>query len=248
MSFKDQIIKERLPKHVAIIMDGNGRWAKQQNKHRLVGHQQGVESVRNTIEAALELNIPYITLYAFSTENWSRPTEEVDGLMSILVDAIEHETPLFMKKGIKLKVIGDIAAMPPKVQQKLNMVIEKTANNTALTLVLALSYSSQWEIVNAVRNIAKQVEAGNLKAEDINSEIFTNHLNTADIPDPELMIRTSGELRISNFLLWQLAYAELYFTSIYWPDFTEEAFYKALVDYQSRERRFGKISEQLNNN
>ncbi len=245
MSFKDKIIKDRLPQHVAIIMDGNGRWAKQRNKHRIIGHQNGVEAVRNTIEAAGELNIPYITLYAFSTENWNRPEDEVLGIMTLLVDVIEHEMPGFMKNNIRLKTIGNIDAMPEKVQERLNAAINETAKNTGLTLILALSYSSQWEIINGVKSIARKVKDGEINVDDINNDLFTNHLNTAGIPNPELMIRTSGEFRISNFLLWQLAYAELYFTSILWPDFSKEEFYKALVDYQSRERRFGKTSEQL---
>ncbi len=248
MSFKDKIIKEKLPQHVAIIMDGNGRWAKQRNEHRIVGHQNGVETVRSTVEAAGELDIPYVTLYAFSTENWNRPEDEVLGLMSILVDAIEHETPTLMKNNVRLKTIGNLATMPENVRKKLNATIEKTSKNTGLTLILALSYSSQWEIVNAVKSIAKKVENGQIKSQDIDDNLFANHLNTAGIPNPELMIRTSGELRISNFLLWQLAYAELYFTPVFWPDFTKNEFYKALLDYQNRERRFGKTSEQLNDN
>ncbi len=248
MSFKDKIRKDRLPRHVAIIMDGNGRWAKQRNEHRIVGHQHGVEAVKRTIEVAGNLGIDYVTLYAFSTENWNRPQDEVLGLMSILVDALEDNTPLLMRNNVRLNVIGNIADMPENVREKLNTVISKTAENTGVTVILALSYSSQWEIVNAVKNIAEKVEKGEVKSSEIDNNLFANHLNTAGIPNPELMIRTSGELRISNFLLWQLAYAEFYFTPIFWPDFTEEEFYKALVDFQNRERRFGKISEQLNNN
>lgn len=248
MSFENKIRKDRLPKHVAIIMDGNGRWAKQRNEHRIVGHQHGVEAVRETVETAGELGISYLTLYAFSTENWNRPEDEILGLMEILVDAIEHETPTLMKNNVRLKAIGNLESMPEKVRNKLNESINKTAKNTGLTLVLALSYSSQWEIVNAVKNIAAKVDNDTINVDAIDNDMFANHLTTAGIPDPELMIRTSGELRISNFLLWQLAYAELYFTSVFWPDFTKEEFYKALLDYQNRERRFGKTSEQLNDN
>jgi len=248
MSFKDKIIKERLPNHLAIIMDGNGRWAKMRGEHRIIGHQNGVEAVRQTVEGAAELGISYLTLYAFSTENWNRPQDEVLGLMSLLVEAIENETPTLMKNNVRLKAIGDLESLPKEVIDKLQGTIDNTANNTGLTLVLALSYSSRWEIMNAVGKIAEKVQSGELKPENINESIFENHLTTSGIPDPELMIRTSGENRISNFLLWQLAYSELYFTDLFWPDFTKEELYKALLNYQSRERRFGKTSEQLNDN
>lgn len=248
MSFKDKIIKERLPNHLAIIMDGNGRWAKMRGEHRIIGHQNGVEAVRQTVEGAAELGISYLTLYAFSTENWNRPQDEVLGLMSLLVEAIENETPTLMKNNVRLKAIGDLESLPEEVREKLQGTIDNTAKNTGLTLVLALSYSSRWEIMNAVGKIAEKVHSGDLAPEDVNESIFESHLTTSGIPDPELMIRTSGENRISNFLLWQLAYSELYFTDLFWPDFTKEELYKALLNYQSRERRFGKTSEQLNDN
>ncbi|PKQ65643.1 isoprenyl transferase [Labilibaculum filiforme] len=245
MSFKDKLVKEKLPTHLAIIMDGNGRWAKMRGEHRIIGHQNGVESVRQTVEAAGELGISYLTLYAFSTENWNRPQEEVLGLMSLLVEAIENETPTLMKNNVRLQAIGDLASLPIEVREKLQGTISNTSTNSGLTLVLALSYSSRWEIVNAVKNIASQVKAGDISLEEINSDLFSNELTTKGIPDPELLIRTSGENRISNFLLWQIAYSELYFTELFWPDFNKEELYKALFDYQSRERRFGKISEQI---
>ncbi|WP_421918216.1 isoprenyl transferase [Marinifilum sp.] len=248
MSFKEKIIKEKLPSHLAIIMDGNGRWAKMRGEHRIVGHQNGVEAVRQTVEGAAELGISYLTLYAFSTENWKRPKNEVLGLMSLLVEAMENETPTLMKNNVRLMAIGDLNSLPNEVKDKLNGTIDTTAANTGLTLVLALSYSSRWEIVNAVKEIADKVENQQLSVDDIDDSIFENHLATAGIPDPELMIRTSGETRISNFLLWQLAYTELYFTELFWPDFTKDELYKALYNYQIRERRFGKISEQLTDN
>lgn len=248
MSFKDKIIKERLPNHLAIIMDGNGRWAKMRGEHRIIGHQNGVEAVKQTVEGAAELGISYLTLYAFSTENWNRPKDEVMGLMSLLVEAIENETPTLMKNNVRLQVIGDLGSLPEQVRAKLNGTISTTASNSGLTLVLALSYSSRWEIVNAVKNIAGEVAKGELLPDQISNAVFENHLTTKGIPDPELLIRTSGENRISNFLLWQIAYSELYFTELFWPDFTKEELYKALLNYQNRERRFGKTSEQLNDN
>jgi undecaprenyl diphosphate synthase len=247
MSIKNKIVKEKLPKHLAIIMDGNGRWAKMRGEHRLVGHQNGVEAVKQTVEAAGELGISYLTLYAFSIENWNRPKEEVLGLMSLLVEAIENETPTLMKNNVRLQAIGDIDSLPQEVKEKLNGTISNTSSNSGLTLVLALSYSSRWEIVNAVKNIAGQIQKGDISLEDIDADLFSNHLTTKGIPDPELLIRTSGENRISNFLLWQIAYSELYFTKLLWPDFNKEELYKALFDYQNRERRFGKVSEQINN-
>lgn len=248
MSFKDKIIKEKLPTHLAIIMDGNGRWAKMRGEHRIVGHQNGVESVRQTVEAAGELGISYLTLYAFSTENWNRPEDEVLGLMSLLVEAIENETPTLMKNNVRLQAIGNLQSLPEEVREKLEGTIKNTSQNTGLTLVLALSYSARWEIVNAVKNIAEKVEKGELNSSEINDDLFSSELTTVGIPDPELMIRTSGENRISNFLLWQLAYSELYFADVFWPDFSKEELYKALYNYQNRERRFGKTSEQLNEN
>jgi undecaprenyl diphosphate synthase len=247
MSITDKIIKDRLPKHIAIIMDGNGRWAKERGEHRIVGHQNGVEAVRQTVEGAAELGISYLTLYAFSTENWNRPEDEVLGLMSLLVDAIEHETPTLMKNNVRLKAIGDLRTLPEEVKSKLNGTIEKTRVNTGLTLVLALSYSARWEIVDAVKQIALKTKDGELSIEDIDASLFENHLTTKGIPDPELVIRTSGEYRISNFLLWQIAYSEFYFAKLFWPDFNKEELCNAILDYQNRERRFGKISEQVNN-
>ncbi len=245
MSLRNKIVKEKLPIHLAIIMDGNGRWAKMRGEHRIIGHQNGVEAVRQTVEAAGELGISYLTLYAFSTENWNRPKDEVLGLMSLLVEAIENETPTLMKNNVRLQAIGDLASLPVEVRDKLEGTISNTSNNSGLTLILALSYSSRWEIVNAVKNIASQVKNGDVSLDDINSDLFSNHLTTKGIPDPELLIRTSGENRISNFLLWQIAYSELYFTELFWPDFNKEELYKALLNYQNRERRFGKISEQI---
>ena len=247
MSFKNKIIQEKLPSHLAIIMDGNGRWAEMQGKHRIVGHQNGIEAVRQTVEGAVELGISYLSLYAFSTENWNRPQEEVQGIMSVLVEAIENETPNLMENNVRLKMIGDLNSLSNKIRKKLEATINATSANTGLTLILALSYSSRWEIVNAAKSIAGKIEKGLLNTKDINDSTFENHLSTAGIPDPELMIRTSGEKRISNFLLWQLAYAELYFVKLFWPDFTKEELYKALYNYQNRERRFGKTSEQLDN-
>ena len=248
MSVLNRIIKEKLPTHLAIIMDGNGRKAKMRGEHRIVGHQNGVEAVRSTVEASAELGISYLTLYAFSTENWNRPQDEVLGLMSLLVEAIENETPTLMKNNVRLQAIGDLESLPLEVREKLQGTISNTSNNTGLTLVLALSYSSRWEIVNAVKNIANQVKNGELSPDQIDFDLFSNELTTRGIPDPELLIRTSGENRISNFLLWQIAYSELYFTELFWPDFDKEELYKALLNYQNRERRFGKTSEQLNDN
>lgn len=241
MSLKEKINPAKLPQHIAIIMDGNGRWAKQQGEQRIYGHENGVKSVRDTVEAAAELGVKYLTLYAFSTENWNRPKEEVMALMSLLVHTISAETATLNKNNIRLQAIGDLKSLPADCYAELNEAIEKTKNNSRTTLVLALSYSSRWEIVNAMREIA----AKKLDPKDISEETITSHLCTADMPEPELMIRTSGEHRISNFLLWQLAYAELYFTDKLWPDFRKEDLYEAILDYQNRERRFGKTSEQL---
>ncbi len=245
MSVKDQLIKERLPKHIAIIMDGNGRWAKKRGNSRVFGHKNGVKAVRAVTEAAAELQIGYITLYAFSTENWNRPKLEVDALMSLLVSTIASETKTLMENNVRLGVIGCVENLPKDVRKKLMQCIENTSVNTGLTLNLALSYSSRWEITEAVKKIVQSVKDNNIKQEEITADVVSNFLTTSGIPDPELMIRTSGELRISNFLLWQLAYAELYFCDTLWPDFTKEDFYLALLDYQGRERRFGKTSEQL---
>jgi len=242
----DVIDKQKLPKHVAIIMDGNGRWAKERGKDRLFGHQHGVLSVRDVVEGSAEIGIQYLTLYAFSTENWNRPVNEVNGLMELLVSTIKKEAETLKKNGVRLYVIGDMESLPDYCVQELHEAMEITAGNDRLNLILALSYSSKWEITHATKKIAQKVKDNVLDIADINEEVFKQHLATAPFPDPELMIRTSGEHRISNFLLYQLAYAELYFTHTHWPDFRKENFFEAVLNYQNRERRFGKISEQLN--
>ena len=242
----DAIDKSRLPKHVAIIMDGNGRWAKKKGNPRIFGHQNGVEAVRDTVEAAAELGLEYLTLYAFSTENWNRPRTEIDALMTLLVSTINKETKTLLKNNVRLNAIGDLNSLPNNVAKKLNEAINKTSTNTGLTLNLALSYSARWEILNAVQQIANDTKDGFLTPEQIDDELFSKYLTTCDMAEPELLIRTSGECRISNFLLWQIAYAELYFTDTLWPDFRRNDFYEAILDYQGRERRFGKISEQVN--
>jgi undecaprenyl diphosphate synthase len=248
MDLKPAIDKNNVPQHVAIIMDGNGRWAKQQGEDRIFGHHEGVNSVREIVEACGEIGVKYLTLYAFSTENWNRPKEEVDALMELLVSTISLETPNLNKKGVKLQVIGDIESLPKSCQEELQESINITSGNSTVTLILALSYSSKWEITNAVKEIAKQIEEGTIKSSDVNSRLIEKYLNTSQWPDPELMIRTSGEHRISNFLLWQLAYAEFYFTDTLWPDFRKQDFFKAILAYQNRERRFGKTSEQISQN
>ena len=245
MNLKDQLNQEKLPKHVAIIMDGNGRWAKQHGKPRIFGHRNGVTAVRETTEVAAELGIQFLTLYAFSTENWNRPKIEVNALMSLLVETMRKEISTLMDNNIRLKAIGDIDKLPRKTHRALLEGMETTASNDHMTLILALNYSSRWEIHEAVRKISRAIEKGELDSSDINPELFQNSLTTAGIPDPEFMIRTSGETRISNFLLYQLAYTELYFTKTLWPDFRKEHFYQALLDFQNRERRFGKTSEQI---
>jgi len=237
--------KSRIPTHVAVIMDGNGRWAKQQGKNRIFGHKNGVKSVRDTIEAAAEIGVKYVTLYAFSTENWNRPKDEVSSLMELLVFTINKEIKTLMDNDIALQAIGDLESLPKLCLRELRKAIEKTSSNKKMTLILALSYSSKWEIINAVKKLAKQVEDKKISVTDIDEAAFSQNLCTANVPDPELLIRTSGEHRISNFLLWQIAYAELYFTDKLWPDFRKPDFYKAIADYQKRERRFGKTSEQL---
>jgi undecaprenyl diphosphate synthase len=242
---KDQINKEKLPRHIAIIMDGNGRWAKKHGKIRTAGHQSGVISVREVVEGAAELGVSYLTLYAFSTENWNRPDYEINALMHLLVGTINKETDGLIKNGIRLAAIGNIDALPSKAKKELLSAIKKTAHGTRMTLVLALSYSSKWEITEAMKQIAVKVEKGLMKADDVNESNIAAHLNTYEMPDPELLIRTSGEFRISNFLLWQIAYAELYFTEKLWPEFRKNDLYEAIVDFQKRERRFGKISEQI---
>lgn len=247
MSLKDKIDMTRLPNHIAIIMDGNGRWAKEKGEDRLYGHLHGVESVRNIVEGAAELGIKYLTLYAFSTENWDRPEYEVSGLMELLVDTIHNEVPTLNKNNIRLHVIGDVNMLPDAAKDELKEALHETSTNTGLNLIMALSYSSRWEIANAVKQIAADVKANKLSAEDINQETIKHYLATKDFPDPELMIRTSGEYRVSNFLLYQLAYAELHFTNTLWPDFRKENLYTAILDYQGRERRFGKTGEQVKN-
>ncbi|MBP3585998.1 MAG: isoprenyl transferase [Paludibacteraceae bacterium] len=245
MDYKQQIKKERLPRHVAIIMDGNGRWAKKLGMMRVLGHKQGVNVVREITEEAAQLGIQYLTLYAFSTENWNRPKEEVDALMSLLVNTIVNETATLMKNNVQLLSIGDLNRLPDDAKRNIQDCIAKTSMNTGLKLVIALSYSARWEIIQAVKNIAQSVKNEDIQVEQIDEQVFSAALTTKEMPDPDLLIRTSGELRISNFLLWQLAYAELYFTDCLWPEFTKEEFYKAIVDYQGRERRFGKTSEQI---
>jgi len=244
-SLPELLNKERLPRHIAIIMDGNGRWAKEKGEDRLYGHYQGVESVRDIVEGAAELGIKYLTLYAFSTENWDRPADEVSGLMELLVTTIRKEVSTLNKNNIRLHVIGDLNMLPEHARNELQEGLDMTAANTGLNLVMALSYSGRWELLEAVRNIAKAVKSGELDPAEIDEQTLQNNLSTHAFPDPELMIRTSGEYRISNFLLYQLAYAELYFTDVCWPDFRKKNLVEALLDYQQRERRFGKISEQL---
>jgi undecaprenyl diphosphate synthase len=246
MGFREQIDQNRLPEHIAIIMDGNGRWAKNQGKFRVFGHESGVLSVKDVVEGCAELGIRYLTLYAFSTENWNRPIDEVNALMELLVSTINQETKTLNKNNIRLNAIGDIASLPQKCIEDLKQAMEGTAGNTRCTLTLALSYSAKWEITEAAKKIARMVKEEKIDLADINEELFSTQLTTTNIPDPELMIRTSGEHRISNFLLWQMAYTELYFTETFWPDFRREDLFEAIVDYQKRERRFGKISEQLN--
>ena len=245
---KDIVLdKNRIPKHVAVIMDGNGRWAQQKGEMRIFGHTNGVNSVREALTAAGEIGVEYLTLYAFSTENWNRPKEEIAALMDLLVQSIYNEVYELNKNGVRLRTIGDVDILPSSCQSALKDAIERTKNNNSVTLILALSYSSRWEISKAVQKMANQVIKGKLNPDAINEELISSYLSTADYPDPELLIRTSGENRVSNFLMWQMAYTELYFTDILWPDFKKEHFYKAIQDYQSRERRFGKTSEQIIN-
>ena len=239
--FKEKIDTNNLPKHIAITMDGNGRWAKTKGKFRVFGHKSGVKAVRDTVEGAAEIGIDYLTLYAFSTENWNRPKKEVDALMSLLVSTINKETTTLMDNNIKLTAIGDLNSLPKKCQEELQESIEKTKNNTRTSVILALSYSSRWEILNAIKKIVKE----GIKEDQVNEDLFSQYLTTKGVPNPELLIRTSGEQRISNFLLWQIAYSELYFTDVLWPDFRREDLFEAIVKYQIRERRFGKTSEQI---
>jgi len=245
MDLRKQIDLDKLPTHIAIIMDGNGRWAKKYGKPRVFGHRNGVKAVREITEVAAELGIKHLTLYAFSTENWNRPRLEVNALMSLLVETLRVEINTLNKNNIKLNPIGDLSQLPRRTYETLMEGVEKTKNNNRMNLNLALNYSGRWEIVEASKSIANAVKAGEFDADSIDNEMFERYLKTSGIPDPELLIRTSGEYRLSNYLLWQIAYSELYFAPIYWPDFREEDFYKAVIDYQSRERRFGKTSEQL---
>ena len=245
MSLIEKIDKNRLPRHVAIIMDGNGRWAKAKGKDRSFGHQEGVVSVRKIMDAVTELGLQYLTLYTFSTENWNRPEEEVQALMSLLVSAIHRETPDMMKKNVRLTAIGDLSRLREDAYNTLQECIDTTSANTGTTLVLALSYSSRWEITRAARQLAQEVLEQKINPNDITEAMVSDHLTTKNIPDPDLLIRTGGEKRISNFLLWQLSYAEFFFTDVFWPDFREEELYEAILYYQQRERRFGKTSEQL---
>jgi len=244
-SLKDKIDISRLPQHIAVIMDGNGRWAKEQGKMRVFGHQHGVDSVRRVTEACAELGVKYLTLYAFSTENWNRSSMEVDALMSLLTQALKTELKTLNDNDIRLAAIGDLKRLPKSQYDALMYAVNDTKDNKRMTLTLCLSYSGRWEIANAVKEIARQVKDGSLQPEQIDEKCVSNNLPSADMPDPELLVRTSGEERISNFLLWQIAYSELYFTKKYWPEFSKEDLYDAIVNYQSRERRFGKTSEQL---
>lgn len=247
MSLIEQINPNKLPSHIAIIMDGNGRWAKLHGQHRVFGHRNGVAAVRDTTEAAAELGIKNLTLYAFSTENWNRPKMEVNALMQLLLKTINDELTTLTKNNIRLNAIGDLDSLPDTNRKHLLKTIDATRNNDRMTLTLALSYSSRWEITNAARKLAEQIQQGVCKPEDVDDKCIAKLLCTSDLPDPELLIRTSGELRISNFMLWQIAYSELYFTPTLWPDFRREDLYKAIIDFQSRERRFGKTSEQIQN-
>ena len=248
MSILDQIELSNTPEHIAIIMDGNGRWAQQQGENRLFGHNFGVESVREALKASQDLGVKFLTLYAFSTENWNRPQEEVDGLMDLLVTTIGNEVDELHESNVIISTIGNMAGLPKSCQDKLAESSSKTKNNTGVNLVLALNYSAQWEIVEVVKDIVKDVSNGVLSVENICKETISSNLTTSGIPDPELLIRTSGEHRVSNFLLWQIAYSEFHFTDVLWPDFKKEDLYKAVLDYQSRERRFGRVSAQIENN
>lgn len=241
----ERIDKDNIPRHVALIMDGNGRWARQRGKERVFGHENGVEAVRQTVKAAAEIGIPYLTFFAFSTENWCRPAIEVKTLMELLVNAIREETPELNENGVRLTAIGNLDELPKACRMQLKEAMELTAGNSKLTVCVALSYSSRWEIAHAARLLAEKIRQNELKPEDIDQEVFGQHLQTSHLPEPDLLIRTSGELRLSNFLLWQIAYSELYFTPVYWPDFRRKHFFQAIIDFQRRERRFGKVVEQL---
>jgi len=243
MTLLEQIDKERMPKHVAIIMDGNGRWAKAKGLPRTAGHAEGVERVKEITAEATRLGIKFLTLYAFSTENWNRPAPEIEALMTLLIDHLEEET--FMKNNVRLLTIGEFGKLPPKVQERVQACIDHTANNTRMTMVVALSYSSRWELTETMRHMAQEVKEGRLQPEDITEQAISEHLQTNFMPDPDLLIRTGGELRISNYLLWQAAYTEFYFTNTFWPDFREESLHQAILDFQGRQRRFGKTGDQV---
>ena len=245
MDFKSQIEKSKLPRHIAVIMDGNGRWAKQHGRPRVFGHRNGVKAVRETTEAAAELGVEYLTLYAFSTENWKRPQIEVNALMTLLVETLNSELNTLNKNNIRLQAIGDLSKLPERNYKTLMETIENTKNNTRMTLVLALNYSAKWEILEAVKSIGQQIERQEITPDQVDEGVFENALSTKGIPDPELLIRTSGETRLSNFLLWQIAYSEFYFTPVFWPEFGKDDFYKAIIDFQKRERRFGKTGDQI---
>ena len=247
ISVKEKLNFDNLPKHVAIIMDGNGRWAKSQNKERTFGHKNAIKAVREAISACNEVGIPYLTLYTFSTENWNRPAEEVDTLMDLLSSTLLQEAEEIFSRGIRIRAIGDLEALPEHVRNQLYNIMELTKNNTKGNLTLALSYGSQKEILNAVKELCKKVKNGDINQNDIDEKLFEQHLYTKEIPPVDLLIRTSGEVRVSNFLLWQIAYAEMQFIDVLWPDFTKETFFQCILDYQTKERRFGKISEQLEN-
>ena len=245
MDFKSQIEKSKLPRHIAVIMDGNGRWAKQHGRPRVFGHRNGVKAVRETTEAAAELGVEYLTLYASSTENWKRPQIEVNALMTLLVETLKSELKTLNKNNIRLQAIGDLSKLPERNYKTLMETIENTKNNTRMTLVLALNYSAKWEILEAVKSIGQQIERQEITPDQVDEGVFENALSTKGIPDPELLIRTSGETRLSNFLLWQIAYSEFYFTPVFWPEFGKDDFYKAIIDFQKRERRFGKTGDQI---
>ena len=245
MGLLEKIDKTRLPSHIAIIMDGNGRWAKKTGLMRVFGHENGVKAVREACESCAELGVSYLTLYAFSTENWNRPHSEVNALMTLLVKTIKAETPTLLKNNMRLQAIGDLSQLPKNCLEELNEAIDITKHNNGTTLILALSYSSKWDIVNSVKKIAQSVKSGEIDIEDITEELISKSLTTEPFPHPELLIRTSGEYRLSNFLLWELAYSEFHFTDVLWPDFRREHLYNAILDYQNRERRFGKTSEQI---
>lgn len=241
----DSVDLTRVPKHVAIIMDGNGRWAQQKAQRRIFGHQHAITAVREAVEAAVDMGVEYLTLYTFSTENWNRPQEEVDGLMQLIIKAVKEETPMLMEHNVRMQPVGDIGRLPESSLRNLQQCVEDTAKNTGLTLIMALSYSSRWEMAEALKKIVAEAQAGKLMPEDVTEDLLRGYLTTKDYPDPDLLIRTGGEQRVSNFLLWQMAYTEFYFTDLLWPDFRKTHFFEAVADYQSRQRRFGKTGAQV---